>query len=337
MSKVIELPLAPEYVSHWGFWEGIREILQNAIDQEWTDPTAEMIFNQSHSHIAVTNKNTTLSVGTLLLGRSGKADGQIGGFGEGYKLALLVLLRNNYRTTIRTGDQVWTPSFGYSKTFDGNVLRIDIEDGMDWTADTTFLVECTGEEERNIIAERYIHGTVEKSHIIRARPGDVFVGGLYVCHFNELKFGYNFVPGEIILNRDRNSVELFELQWKLKDLLREDIDGAELLDMVIKSTPDVEYVTTPTKLALAWIDRYDEVIPVGSQEDLIPGKECKIVPKKLADMIQVALGYLVPSKRTVKQRVDEFFKTRETLEQSYGAEIRQLVADCLKCPVDTLF
>lgn len=108
-----ELPISPNYVSNWSIKEAIREILQNAIDSDKNGYKKEISYNKYDKSLHIKNYGITLSTSTLVLGCSSKKDidGMIGKFGEGYKLALVVLLREGYIVNIINGGEIWLPSF----------------------------------------------------------------------------------------------------------------------------------------------------------------------------------------------------------------------------------
>ena len=98
------LSLTKEYVSHWGVSEACRELIQNVIDNP---KPYEYNFDEYLPGLfkfTLTSKDTWLHPSTLLLGTSSKKeDGYIGHFGEGYKLALLVLTRLGKAVTVING------------------------------------------------------------------------------------------------------------------------------------------------------------------------------------------------------------------------------------------
>lgn len=121
--KKYELSLSRNYVSGWGIEEAIRELLQNAKDSNGEDI---IDIDKSSGTITITNKSTSIPSSTLLLGNTSKRDDldKIGQFGEGYKLALLVLLRDDKEVFIKNGNKNWIPSFEYSDNFECEVLCI---------------------------------------------------------------------------------------------------------------------------------------------------------------------------------------------------------------------
>ncbi len=96
LSRAYELSLSKQYVSHWGMADGVRELLQNALDSEspfeWEFKDGSLFLHSRYSK---------LEPRTLLLGQTSKAEDTtaIGSFGEGYKIAMLVLTRAHFRYT----------------------------------------------------------------------------------------------------------------------------------------------------------------------------------------------------------------------------------------------
>ena len=116
-----ELSLSPEYVSHWGIVEAVREIFQNAIDQAAVQEDNPMFFSYEKNEVKsagwgmtyeqdgvlrIGNRDSILDAKSLLLGATTKRDDQktIGQFGEGYKIATLVLLRSGKQSGIVRAD-----------------------------------------------------------------------------------------------------------------------------------------------------------------------------------------------------------------------------------------
>ena len=122
IDKSFILPISKDYVRHWGIQEAIRELLQNAIDSE-----SKFTFEIAGNKLIISNDDATLSPSDLILGQSSKHDDDdaIGQFGEGFKLALAVLAREDREIVIYNGDLTWIPIFTYNDDFKGDVLRID--------------------------------------------------------------------------------------------------------------------------------------------------------------------------------------------------------------------
>ena len=88
--KKLELTIASNYVPTWTVVDAVRELFQNALDQ------GDYTWHFAAGTLTLTNCNTSLSTSSLLLGTSTKAGdlATVGQFGEGYKIATLVLLRS---------------------------------------------------------------------------------------------------------------------------------------------------------------------------------------------------------------------------------------------------
>ena len=106
VGKTYELTLCKSYVSRWGVPEAIRELIQNALDSDSPFKYEWKRTREGAWVLVLMSEFTTLPPQTLLLGYTSKADDEesIGSFGEGYKLALLVLARNGYDIDMFNGD-----------------------------------------------------------------------------------------------------------------------------------------------------------------------------------------------------------------------------------------
>ena len=95
-TKVYPLSLTRGYVVSWGLREAVREIIQNALDSD-----SDFGYAIDGDTLTVISRYASLSPQTLLLGSSNKGGdiSSIGQFGEGYKLALLVLTRDGLPVT----------------------------------------------------------------------------------------------------------------------------------------------------------------------------------------------------------------------------------------------
>lgn len=251
-TKTYELSLVKDYVSHWGVKEAVRELIQNALDSaspfvyEWVSAEDGPIALRLNSEFS------TLSPQTLLLGATSKAEDKsaIGSFGEGYKIALLVLTRMGYEVGVLNGDKLWKPRFKFNRNYGCEVLAIDetqlpnkVNNGL------TFQVEGLTEEDREAIMATCLRmqsdvGEVKQTRygdILLERPGELYVGGLFICE-TELQFGYNVMPEHIRLERDRRTVDGWDLKILTRDMWFETRDYDRIADLVGQECPDLAYV-----------------------------------------------------------------------------------------------
>lgn len=242
-NKVYELPLARDYVSRWGVTEAARELLQNAIDSP-----APFEVSQSGSVLTITSRGVRLEPSTLVLGRTSKADdaSSIGQFGEGYKLALLVLCREAKKVSVISGKTHWAPEFRVSGQFGIETLHIVESRGEEFFDGVRFRIYgLTGDEQAAIQASCLLMqpqyaDTIMTPHgdILPNLPGKLFVGGLYVCD-THLNYGYNLNAGEVELERDRQAVVNWDLRYKTKNVWLSTMQYDRIAEMVEKDMPDV--------------------------------------------------------------------------------------------------
>lgn len=317
----IELTIAPNYVPSWGIVEAVRELFQNALDQQKQNPTNEMSwsYDPEAQRLRICNKYSVLTASSLLLGQTSKADDEstIGQFGEGYKIATLVLLRNNKTITFYNhgAREIWRSRFVNSRRFGTQVLTFFIDKKALWekTPDNDLTIEIEGiteEEYMQDIAPSNLHirsdysviDSTEYGDIIDI-PGKVFVNGLFVCDFEPYKYGYNFKPEYLKLDRDRKMVSDFDLRWIASRVWSKANESKIPLvtELIKQGAADVSYIDAISALCAGgytlknvcyedFRKQYgDLAIPVTSQEELeqVPkGYKGIVVPMTYNAMIR---------------------------------------------------
>jgi hypothetical protein len=274
--KPIELSLSPKYVQHWGFWEATRELLQNAIDNE---RDMDVAYAGDCEDLIITSRNTTIPKTSLLMGESTKTGDSktIGEFGEGYKLALLVLTRMGFAVTVQNGPDIWTPVFEYSDNWNQDVLKIRVTEAAEVSADLVFRIHCVPQEQYDLLATRYLPNV--RGNLIlkdRAIAGNIYINGLFISHMPKFLFGYNFKPSTLKVDRDRKKVEQFRVAWETSELWANDGDPTELWRLIEQKSPEVSNVTTYMshnlkafeEIANKWVEQNGEnACPVVSSSD----------------------------------------------------------------------
>lgn len=240
-----ELGFDMNYVRHWGISEAVREFFQNARDEEVEHPENKMLFdyNKEEHQLIIGNKNSVLNINTLLLGKTTKADNSdtIGQFGEGYKVATVVLLRNNCGVTIynNKAGEVWTAKKVKSRRYGEVIPVFDITKTTSWfkpkksKEDLNLVVVIDGIFEddfetikRNMLVlrdygESYEDPSIRYGKVLldESEKGRVYSNGLYVCTEPSLSYGYDLHSSEIPLGRDRNLTDSFKLRSACKTLI----------------------------------------------------------------------------------------------------------------------
>lgn len=252
-AKTYELSLTRNYVSKWGMAQAVRELLQNALDSESPfvyrfEPTGVDDGSQS---LFLTSEFTTLLPQTLLLGATSKADAKdsIGSFGEGYKIALLVLTRLGYAVDIMNGGLLWRPRFRFNKKFGEELLTVEETDLPDKTnKGLTFAVQGLTEEDVAEVRASCLQmqdtvGQIKATpmgDILLERPGMLYVGGLFVCK-TEMHYGYNMKPDRLKLERDRETVNSWDLGSLTKDMWFATCEYDAIAKMISEEVPDLAY------------------------------------------------------------------------------------------------
>lgn len=241
--KRFDLGMSINYCPTWGVVESVREFFQNAHDEEIVNPENKMYFgyNKDSKTLCIGNKNGRLTTNTLLLGQSSKRDNSetIGQHGEGYKVATVVLLRNGKGVKVynRADKEVWTAKTIKSRRYQADVVVFDIEKVSIFKSvpdhDLIFEISGIDEDEYNAIVDSnlFLQDLREGEDYITSNPGypltthmckvltgekhagKLFVGGLYVTTSKYAKYGYDFAPGLVKLDRDRGFIDGIDLQF----------------------------------------------------------------------------------------------------------------------------
>lgn len=333
-----KMSLAVDYVNNWGVQEALRELFQNAIDWgNWS-------WYIKDGELCITSHNAELSNRTLLLGHSEKKAGAIGKFGEGYKLAMLVLCRLGYSCWIENVDQLWTPKLINSRTYGCRQLVFDVSqlERPYPTNSLVFVVHGLSTDDISGLMDRNLHvkpapvlHKVEAGKILSdSQAGCMYVGGLFVCSLPEFKHGYDFEPAAIQLDRDRRMLRGFDVAWLTSKMWLEANDVKYVASMVKEEHEDVHYVESH----MSWMDNrsvaeelHDEfvethgedAVPVSTQEQAELARrdgheKIIIVAKPVFEVMQRAPSYSPPAPRIVrktpKQTLEDYRDTHDVAD-----------------------
>jgi hypothetical protein len=276
MSQTIEYPFTKDYVKHWGVWEAVRELIQNAIDSKDFD----YHYSQVEQKLVITNDGG-FNPKCFLFGVSEKTGvDPIGSFGEGMKLALLVLARENLYVSIKSGKNLYDVDFGHSEVFNADVMRLHISELVEPVVRT--IVKITMSEGLYLTFSDKILDD-KSPRVIREDPvGRIFVGGLYVTTLPNMKYSYNFSPSSIKLNRDRDIPSMYDIQCAASDLLND----SELVDIHLEGAAEASHYVGAVRIAKGFRMRFPDVVPIGVSE------QNKIVPADKTKKIMVVSDFL---------------------------------------------
>ncbi|XKX17632.1 RIIA lysis inhibitor [Klebsiella phage phi1_175008] len=254
--KSIQLSILETYVAHWGWWQGVRELIQNAVDTK----DYEVDFEQGQ--ICIKSYGGKIPTSALLLGSTTKIDDDstIGKFGEGMKLGFLVLQRLGAEIHMVNGTDVWKPRFAWSEDFGANCLTVDIhEDVVLGNPDAVSItIKNIPNEAILEIKDKYapcqnlqvvVENSVGKAY---SKNGNkdcrLFVNGIFVTVVpGRFKFDYDFKPSAFVLDRDRDSANTFEVKYEASKLLSNCEDILLLAELGAENYDDIEHFTSHRK------------------------------------------------------------------------------------------
>ena len=256
--KNYELPISPNYVSNWGIKEAIREILQNAIDSDNCGHPKQILYSTDGAVLTIINKGARLPLSSLVLGCSSKddIDGMIGKFGEGYKLALVVLLRKGLKVDILNGEEEWIPSFKLSDNFGTQVLNIEVNQlpenakcddvvfaisgiGEDLYKELQLLFPCINDDYGDVVESD--NGTIL---LDKKFQGKMYVEGLFIQSDSNFQYGYNFKSSVVDLDRDRKAINYYELKkLTAASVVTAEKCSAEIFKAISNSYTDIKDIT----------------------------------------------------------------------------------------------
>lgn len=267
MASKYELSISTDYVPDWTYVEAIREIFQNALDNEIANPENKMGFDydEENQRLTVSNKTSVLNPESLLLGSSTKRDDKdtIGKHGEGYKIAFMVLLREGKDIKVYNygAREIWEARLVKAKRYNNRLVpTIFINKQAIWSkvpnSDLTITIDNITSEEYKELVNKNLHlrdnvnyfEIPENGRILidKEEKGNIYVKGLFVCKDKDIEYGYDFEPKLIELDRDRKLVDTFNIAWQSSAMWRyafaKDFKRDEMIRMIKEGKEDTRYI-----------------------------------------------------------------------------------------------
>ncbi|MER5698879.1 hypothetical protein ACWDBO_45015 [Streptomyces mirabilis] len=240
-------PIADDYVKDWTAERALVELIANALDE---DPHVDVAW--SDGILAIHDQGPGIPRTGLLLGASRKNSQQIGQFGEGKKLAALVLARDPKIGTV----QFDTVGYSFTPVLKPSTYLAEVpgpEDGPQplvlhyqyWSTSrergTLITVACPRKVAEDAISRvRYLNTPGYRPPqdraevILEGQPGRIFVGGILVSVDSRLAASYDLplttAKGE--QNRDRTIVDGAALETHIRSALAASTDPAVIARFV---------------------------------------------------------------------------------------------------------
>lgn len=196
-------PMTKDFGKNWSIIDAIKELISNSIDTG-----AKTSYTYKNGFITISDKGEGLSKKNLLFSGSSKKENQIGTFGEGLKIASLVLARNNRDFKVTTKGFEYTATIQRDTQFNADVLVVKMMKSKKRVG-TDIIFKGT-EKELNDAKTHFLQfnsGFKFMSDGLYTPGGYIFVNGVYIQKINSL-FTYNITGAKEIISRDRKSVDL---------------------------------------------------------------------------------------------------------------------------------
>ena len=272
--ETLEMSITPDYVPHWTTAAALREFLQNALDSQTQGFSMELDEDEKETHI--TNFGAELPIKTLLLGMTTKIDSEdeIGQFGEGYKLACLVLAREKVYMRISSPQGTIIPSISYSSRYESDILKFTLE------KEKTFLPGVRISFSKAKVSLSWLRSFIledqpQVHRILHNKPGRIYSNGLHLDididsrnsdNFEEsFHWGYNIPSKKLKLDRDRRMVNKGSLVRAIISILEETGTSEEIYDACEMPFPELkggnDYLfsnTTSERLIEVFKEKYGE-------------------------------------------------------------------------------
>ncbi|GLZ00797.1 hypothetical protein [Actinoplanes sp. NBRC 103695] len=231
-------PISPEYVKSWTPVRALCELIANALDE---DPGAHVGW--ADGVLTISDDGPGIPEEGLVLGYSTKTDAQIGQFGEGKKLACLVLARSPEVGQVRydTVGYGFTPSVERRRLLDG-IVPSRSADGTevlvyhlhrsDRNRGTLITVACPKDladeaisRFRSLSEPGYQPSQGNGTCVLTGRPGRVWIGGVLVTTTPGLLASYDLpLDAKGLQNRDRTVIEAGALRDAVRAILAGSVD-----------------------------------------------------------------------------------------------------------------
>lgn len=228
----ITYPISKNYIENWTYLDAGREILANASDAARTKTT----IKYENGQCIVEDDGEGIQKKNFVIGNSQKTDEQIGTFGEGIKMAALVMARDDRDMYIETVGYTYKPILEDSKEFGTEVFSIKYKKNKRKKG-TRIIFNATEEETNNIrnlfimFREDIIKKDYGKIEVITNEHSNIYVNGLKSASLETI-YSYNIKEKSLVNTRDRNHIDDSKLSVVLSDLYNKTTDKELISDFI---------------------------------------------------------------------------------------------------------
>lgn len=281
-TQFISYAMSADYRKNWSCIDAAREIVQNCLDNK--ENKSAYLCND-HGNVQIETHDYDIPMSAFALGESVKSDNSIGGFGEGFKLALMILQREGCEPIMEFGTKIAIPQFEFNKLLQVETFSLQIKDniidgelceqrGLNFVFNIPVEKVELLKDRVNVFADDVLP-LPNNVDVLIEKPGRVMVNGLFVCEEAKFKYGYNFSPKNIELGCDRQIASTFGMAWETSKVWADKLDSSnadEVLSMMSSGQMDVTDIhyhlseSKAKKITEAFVERFGhvEIKPMGS-------------------------------------------------------------------------
>lgn len=213
--------ITEKYVEDWGVEHALRELVANGLDAE-RDLGAKFSteYDATRKRLRLVNHGATLEKDALYLGGTTKTGSlnSIGKYGEGLKLAFLVLVRSKVKVKLLNGtSETWAPGIG-KDNLGKDSFFIEIKGALRQTKNVEVIVDGVEPETWKTVRgwflalRTYDMLTTSSGEVLLDADeiGKIYVRGVYATYQPNALYGYNFK--NVDTGRDRRIPDSYALE-----------------------------------------------------------------------------------------------------------------------------
>lgn len=239
--KYLDFNMSADYCSDWGYLEALREVVQNALDLN----IDEAMFQISGSSIYIDTFESVIPIECFTMGVSKKSEDSIGKYGEGLKLAMMILTRIGANPTLTTSNYTVKGQFIPNPITGVETFNLVFKEYEKHINNTHFICDVLPEFDTRLIKAKITPfgnflGRPKRFEVVDMPAGNIYVNGLFVCNSEGLNYAYNFNPSCITLNRDRNAAINVLTTLAFEYSIQDDVDL--MFELIESEAKDIEYL-----------------------------------------------------------------------------------------------
>ena len=267
--EIIKYGIGFDYLLKWGPSEALREVYQNFKDYGDYEVAESESDCGRFSMLTFTNDYEPKDFEFLRIGCTDKNNSNsIGGHGEGLKMALLVLKRNNLKADVSYNGATVTPC-AYDDQFLGRcfgleILRSSIAGKHVPFSVSVMVPKATRDDFFKVgsLTEEDIIFSCCNGRIVNKPAGSIYVGGIFVCNAHNFHYAYDFNP-DVALDRDRKVPNGWSVSYHSSKILSQ----YKSADIKNYNNEDVRYLENLPKKVEARL----KAVSVGKEVKLVDG------------------------------------------------------------------